>query len=32
MYKRKSRLTGRQQGKLIEHFVSGATARSAAEV
>ncbi|MBL6931396.1 MAG: IS1595 family transposase, partial [Rhodospirillales bacterium] len=27
---RKSRLTARQQGKLIEHFVAGSTARAAA--
>ena len=32
MYQRRSRLTARQQGKLIEHFVSGATARAASEV
>ena len=32
MYERKSRLTLRQQGKLIEHFVLGATARAASEV
>ena len=32
MYKRKSRLRPRQQGKLIEHFVAGATARAASEV
>jgi transposase len=32
MYTRKSRLTVRQQGKLIEHFVLGATARAAAQV
>ena len=32
MYERKSRLTARQQGKLIEHFVAGATARAASEV
>lgn len=32
MYERRSRLTARQQGKLIEHFVSGATARAASEV
>ena len=30
MYKRKSRMTGRQQGKLMEHFVAGTTARAAA--
>lgn len=32
MYTRKSRLTSRQQGKLIECFVLGATARAAALV
>lgn len=32
MYTRKSRLTSRQQGKLIEHFVLGATARAAAQI
>ena len=32
MYARKSRLTPRQQGKLIEHFVLEATARAASEV
>jgi transposase len=32
MYVRKSRLSPRQQGKLIEHFVLGATARAASEV
>jgi len=32
MYERRSRLTPRQQGKLIEHFVLGATARAASEV
>ena len=32
MYARKSRLSPRQQSKLIEHFVTGATARAAAEV
>ena len=32
MYIRKSRLTARQQGKLIEHFVAGSTARAAAEI
>lgn len=32
MYERRSRLTARQQSKLIEHFVSGATARAASEV
>lgn len=32
MYKRKSRLTERQQKKLMEHFVAGATARATAEL
>ena len=32
MYQRRSRLTPRQQGKLIEHFVAGTTARAAAEI
>jgi transposase-like protein len=32
MYERRSRLTPRQQGKLIEHFVLGATARATSEV
>lgn len=32
MYERRSRLTPRQQGKLIEHFVAGATARAASEI
>ena len=32
MYERKSRLTARQQSRLIEHFVAGATARASAEV
>jgi len=32
MYIRKSRLTPRQQSKLIEHFVVGSTARAAAEI
>jgi transposase len=32
MYVRKSRLTPRQQSKLIEHFVAGSTARASAEV
>ncbi len=32
MYTRKSRLTARQQGRLIEHFVAGSTARTAAEI
>ncbi|MDY7026647.1 MAG: IS1595 family transposase, partial [Pseudomonadota bacterium] len=27
MYERRSRLSPRQQGKLIEHFVAGTTAR-----
>ncbi|MFI5322273.1 MAG: IS1595 family transposase, partial [Thermodesulfobacteriota bacterium] len=31
MYQRKSRLTARQQSKLIEHFVAGTTARAAVE-
>ena len=31
-YKRKSRLTSRQQTKLIEHFVAGTTARAASEI
>ena len=30
LYTRKSRLTARQQGRLIEYFVAGATARAAA--
>lgn len=30
LYERKSRLTARQQGRLIEYFVAGATARAAA--
>jgi transposase len=30
MYERRSRLTPRQQGRLIEYFVAGATARAAA--
>jgi transposase len=30
LYQRKSRLTARQQGRLIEYFVAGATARAAA--
>ncbi|MDP6083525.1 MAG: IS1595 family transposase, partial [Verrucomicrobiota bacterium] len=29
MYERKSRLSGKQRGKLIEMFVAGATARAA---
>ncbi|MFI5322274.1 MAG: IS1595 family transposase [Thermodesulfobacteriota bacterium] len=32
MYQRKSRLTARQQSKLIEHFVAGTTARAAVEL
>ena len=32
MYIRKSRLTSRQQGRLIEHFVAGSTARAAAAI
>ena len=32
MYKRKSRLSARQQSKLIELFVAGATARAASEL
>src|SRR5210317_1776497 len=32
MYTRKSRLSPRQQSKLIEHFVAGSTARATAEV
>ena len=32
MYERKSRLTSRQQGRLIEYFVAGATTRAAAEL
>ena len=32
MYQRKSRLTPRQQSRLIEHFVAGATARASAEI
>lgn len=32
MYTRKSRLTSRQQGKLIELFVAGSTAHAAAEI
>jgi transposase len=32
MYQRKSRLTARQQSRLIEHFVAGTTARAAAEL
>jgi len=32
MYTRKSRLSSRQQSRLIEHFVAGSTARAAAEI
>ena len=32
MYERKSRLSSRDQTKLIEHFVAGATARAASEI
>ena len=32
MYIRKSRLTSRQQSKLIEHFVAGGTTRATAEI
>lgn len=32
LYRRKSRLTPRQQSKLIEHFVAGTTGRAAAEL
>ena len=32
MYERKSRLSGKQRGKMIEMFVAGATARAAAEI
>ena len=32
MYERKSRLSSRDQSKLIEHFVTGTTARAASEV
>ena len=32
MYTRKSRLTARQQSRLIEHFVAGSTARAASEI
>ena len=32
MYKRKSRLSSRDQTKLIEHFVAGTTARAASEI
>jgi len=32
IYERRSRLTARQQGRLIEYFVTGATARAAGEV
>jgi transposase len=32
MYTRKSRLSARQQSRLIEHFVAGSTARAASEI
>jgi transposase len=32
IYKRRSRLSAKQQGRLIDLFVEGATARAAAEV
>lgn len=32
MYERKSRMTARQQAKLLEHFVAGTTARAAAQL
>ena len=32
MYARKSRLTPRQQSRLIEHIVAGTTARAASEL
>lgn len=32
IYKRKSRLTARQQTKLIEHFIAGTAARAASEI
>ncbi|HJM96299.1 MAG TPA: IS1595 family transposase, partial [Candidatus Marinimicrobia bacterium] len=32
MNERKSRLSGKQRGKLIEMFVAGATARAAAQI
>jgi transposase len=32
MYERRSRLTPRQQSRLIEHFVAGSTARATAEI
>ena len=32
MYERKSRLSGKLRGKLIEMFVAGATARTTAEI
>lgn len=32
VYERKSRLTGRQQQRLIEYFVAETTARAAAEL
>ena len=32
VYERRSRFTGKQQGKLIDNFVAGTTARTAAEL
>jgi transposase len=32
MYERKSRLSARQQNRLMEHFVAGTTARAAAQL
>ena len=32
MYERKSRMSARQQSRLLEHFVAGTTARAAAEL
>ncbi len=32
MYERRSKLTPRQQARLIEHFVAGSTARAASEI
>ncbi|MEO6308682.1 MAG: IS1595 family transposase, partial [Nitrospiraceae bacterium] len=32
IYARRSRLSGKQQGRLIDLFVAGATARAAAEI
>ncbi len=32
MYERKSRMTARQQARLLEHFVAGTTARAAAQL